>query len=68
MRKLPLAISLTALVSLSLSAQTTSAPYDSSYFAGLEWRSIGPNRGGRSITSAGSPTRANEYYFGATGG
>ncbi len=42
--------------------------YDSSYFAGLDWRSIGPNRGGRSITSTGSSSRLNEYYFGATGG
>src|SRR6476646_7164761 len=64
MRTFPLAISITALAALPLGAQS----YDSSYFAGLEWRSIGPNRGGRSITSAGSPTRANEYYFGATGG
>src|SRR5258706_14286816 len=35
---------------------------------GLEWRSIGPNRGGRSITSAGSSSRPFEYYFGAVGG
>ena len=34
----------------------------------LEWRSIGPLRGGRSIASAGSAARRNEYYFGATGG
>jgi photosystem II stability/assembly factor-like uncharacterized protein len=37
-------------------------------FAGLQWRSIGPIRGGRSIASAGSPSRPFEYYFGATGG
>ena len=34
----------------------------------LHWRSIGPFRGGRSIAAAGSPSRPNEYYFGATGG
>ncbi|MEO5589622.1 MAG: glycosyl hydrolase [Gemmatimonadaceae bacterium] len=34
----------------------------------MSWRNIGPNRGGRSITSAGSASRPNEYYFGATGG
>ena len=34
----------------------------------LEWRNIGPNRGGRSLGCAGSPGRVNEYYFGATGG
>jgi len=39
-----------------------------SFYEGLEWRNIGPNRGGRSLGSAGSPGRPNEYYFGATGG
>jgi photosystem II stability/assembly factor-like uncharacterized protein len=38
------------------------------YFAALKWRSIGPNRGGRSIAVAGSTARPAEYYFGATGG
>src|ERR1700689_2195493 len=42
--------------------------YDSSVFGALEWRSIGPQRGGRSIASAGSTSRPNEYYFGAVGG
>jgi photosystem II stability/assembly factor-like uncharacterized protein len=34
----------------------------------LQWRNIGPNRGGRSISVAGSPSRRHEYFFGATGG
>src|SRR5579883_1135756 len=42
--------------------------YDPIVFKGLQWRSVGPNRGGRSITSAGSSSRPNEYYFGAVGG
>src|SRR5215831_11472250 len=41
---------------------------DSTLFRGMEWRSIGPNRGGRSIAAAGSASRPLEYYFGATGG
>ncbi|MDT0620471.1 VPS10 domain-containing protein [Croceitalea vernalis] len=41
---------------------------DTSFYQGLKWRNIGPKRGGRSLGSAGSPTRPNEYYFGATGG
>lgn len=41
---------------------------DPSFYEGLEWRNIGPNRGGRSLGCAGSPGRPNEYYFGATGG
>ena len=42
--------------------------YDDSHFQNLEWRNIGPKRGGRSLSSMGSPSRPNEYYFGATGG
>ena len=34
----------------------------------LTWRSIGPLRGGRSITISGVKGRAKEGYFGATGG
>jgi photosystem II stability/assembly factor-like uncharacterized protein len=34
----------------------------------MKWRSIGPNRGGRSIAVAGSASRPLEYYFGAVGG
>jgi len=35
---------------------------------GLAWRSIGPLRGGRSITISGVKGRPREGYFGATGG
>jgi photosystem II stability/assembly factor-like uncharacterized protein len=44
------------------------ADYDSSFFSVLRWRSIGPNRGGRSIACVGSLQRPMEYYFGAAGG
>src|SRR5260221_11738253 len=37
-------------------------------FKGMKYRNIGPNRGGRSLGAAGSPSRKNEYYFGAVGG
>ncbi|GAB5553604.1 MAG: hypothetical protein Sapg2KO_31950 [Saprospiraceae bacterium] len=42
--------------------------YGSEFYDQLKWRNIGPYRGGRSLGSAGSPGRPNEYYFGATGG
>src|SRR5690349_12647847 len=45
-----------------------SATIDPTLFSGLKWRSIGPNRGGRSQAVAGSDSRPLEYYFGATGG
>lgn len=49
-----------------LSAQEL--PVDPSFYQGYEWRNIGPQRGGRSLSAMGSPGRPNEYYFGATGG
>jgi photosystem II stability/assembly factor-like uncharacterized protein len=52
----------------TLLAQSQKPPVDPSYFESYSWRNIGPNRGGRSLGSAGSPGRPNEYYFGATGG
>jgi photosystem II stability/assembly factor-like uncharacterized protein len=63
MRKLSLPYFVAAAATLA-----ASATYEASVFGALQWRSIGPLRGGRSITSAGSPSRPNEYYFGATGG
>jgi len=47
---------------------TSSGAHDSSAFAALRWREIGPFRGGRSVAVAGSSKRPNEYYFGTTGG
>ncbi|HEV7706456.1 MAG TPA: glycosyl hydrolase [Gemmatimonadaceae bacterium] len=50
------------------SSTDTAVAFDSSAFAALTWREIGPFRGGRSVTVAGSPSRHNEYYMGTTGG
>jgi len=44
------------------------AGYDESLFSSLEWRPIGPFRGGRSAAVTGVPGKPNLYYFGATGG
>ncbi len=52
----------------SKTTASQTAPIDKSFYEGLEWRNLGPNRGGRSLGASGSPGRPNEYYFGATGG
>ena len=57
-----------AVMLLTLLPASPDAQVDTSLFAGLRWRSIGPSRGGRSQAVAGSAARPNEYYFGATGG
>jgi photosystem II stability/assembly factor-like uncharacterized protein len=42
--------------------------YDTTAFAALRWREIGPFRGGRSVAVAGSRQRPREYWMGTTGG
>ena len=49
-------------------ASPQSAEEASALMPPLGWRSIGPDRGGRSIAVAGHSGRPFEYYFGATGG
>jgi photosystem II stability/assembly factor-like uncharacterized protein len=56
---------------------TTSAPAEKDkeekkegdpLFKGMKYRSIGPFRGGRSLTASGIPGDPTTYYFGSTGG
>jgi photosystem II stability/assembly factor-like uncharacterized protein len=41
---------------------------DSKLFASLEWRCIGPHRGGRVVAVAGHPTEQGTFYFGGCAG
>ncbi len=47
---------------------TPVAGFDTSLYNALEWRSIGPFRGGRVTTVAGHADQPSTFYFGATGG
>tara|TARA_B110000858_G_scaffold145365_1_gene165174 strand:- start:46 stop:345 length:300 start_codon:yes stop_codon:yes gene_type:complete len=42
--------------------------FSNNLYDGLEWRSIGPFRGGRSSAVTGVSGQPNLFYFGATGG
>ncbi|KPF77889.1 hypothetical protein IP88_05250 [alpha proteobacterium AAP81b] len=53
---------------LGAAAGARAAPALEDAYAMLEWRSVGPLRGGRSIAAAGHADRPFEYYFGAVGG
>jgi photosystem II stability/assembly factor-like uncharacterized protein len=44
------------------------ARFDSTIYAGLRWREIGPFRGGRVAAVAGDPVHPLVFYMGATGG
>ena len=59
---------LLAAISLAAAPASLTAQDPISLLPPMEWRSIGPDRGGRSIAVAGHADRPFEYYFGATGG
>ncbi len=42
--------------------------YDEKLYDALQWRGIGPYRGGRSAAVTGVPNEPNLYYMGSTGG
>ena len=47
---------------------STAQDFDTAKLDGLEYRLIGPFRGGRSAAVTGVPNQPNLYYFGSTGG
>jgi photosystem II stability/assembly factor-like uncharacterized protein len=59
---------LAGTVRAMLCAPPVRAQVDSALFGALEWRMIGPYRGGRSVAVAGVPDQPFVYYFGGTGG
>ncbi len=69
-KKINLSIVLFSIV-LSSVAQTkkdASLADVNNYFKPVKWRSIGPFRGGRSVTATGVVGNINTYYMGTTGG
>lgn len=64
----PLAAQVDSARAAPTQAPAAQANPDSLALAGMRWRNIGPNRGGRSQAAAGSRRRPLEYWFGATGG
>src|SRR5258708_19689649 len=52
---------------LAADLNPSTAPAESAYSA-LQWRGIGPFRGGRAVAVAGVPGSPNVFYFGAAAG
>jgi photosystem II stability/assembly factor-like uncharacterized protein len=66
-----LLVSLILLLVMPVAAQRSDASkvdFDENLYSSLEWRNIGPFRGGRSAAVTGVPGKPNLYYMGATGG
>lgn len=56
-----------AFLSPNLKGQST-ADFKPALYESLEWRCVGPFRGGRSCAVTGVPGKPNLFYFGGTGG
>src|ERR1051325_3211633 len=41
---------------------------DAKYFNSMEWRMIGPHRGGRTVGAVGVPQQPNVFYIGVNNG
>ena len=63
-----LALLVTFLAAPVYSQNSTAPPKPADPMKALQYRSIGPYRGGRSAAVAGVPSQPFVYYFGATGG
>ena len=55
-----------AVATVAASAAQTDIP--DSMLSGLQWRLVGPFRGGWGTMAAGIPDQPNTFYFGAAGG
>ncbi|EMS31112.1 Glycosyl hydrolase [Mariniradius saccharolyticus AK6] len=56
------------LLAFGFQYETQGQSYDEKLYDAVQWRSIGPHRGGRSATAVGVASEKNTFYFGATGG
>ncbi len=56
------------LVALAFSSALATAQIDPDTFDHLDWRLVGPFRGGRVLAAAGVPDQPQHFYFGAVNG
>ena len=73
MKKLTLLFAIAFCISIPLIGQkkTQVSPvlsFDPSLYGGMQWRELGPFRGGRSGTVTGVRDNPNVYYMGTVGG
>ena len=65
---LTFALCLPVLTVAGHAAEKKAGSFDSGLWRAMEWREVGPYRGGRSAAVAGLPADRDTYYFGSTGG
>ena len=64
---LRVALALSLLAPAALAAQERAAPYDTTVFRAMQWRNIGPFRGGRVNGVTGVPGQPHTFFFGSVG-
>jgi len=67
LKKSPFSFLLTVMFTI-LSVGLTAQEYDKELYDAIEYRLVGPFRGGRSAAVTGVPGKPNLFYFGAAGG
>ena len=65
---MPLTLLSASIVGSAAPEANVSPTYDAALFSALEYRNIGPFRGGRVTAVAGVPSDPQTYYMGSTGG
>jgi photosystem II stability/assembly factor-like uncharacterized protein len=61
-------IALAVGLALAFTVQAQAQPYDTSLYAPLKWRCIGPFRGGRTVAATGVRGKPNLFYIGVNNG
>ncbi len=51
-----------------MSMQTDAQSFDANYFNAMQWRMIGPHRGGRTVGAVGVSQQASTFYIGVNNG
>jgi len=62
------ALLLLTLLLTTIAPTLTAATFDPAQYGAMQWREVGPFRGGRSAAVEGIASQPNTYYFGSVGG
>ncbi len=68
MHKFAIKLWLATLISLIVLVSAIAQTIPAEFYSGLNWRLIGPFRGGRVVAVAGVPGNSTTFYFGSVGG
>lgn len=56
------------IIGFSFLQNTDAQTFDAKYFNSMQWRCIGPHRGGRTVGAVGVPSQPNVFYIGVNNG